>query len=365
MSKLSEWYKHKSGLRDFVERWKRPVFGLSAGALGGAGLGALGSLGSAASLGQGISTGAVVGGLAGASAGYQRTKEQQAKYAAREEREKQEASQRAGREKLDEIIAPYLPPEGTEDPTTYRPPGETPLPPEIVEPELGVAPDVTGGPVSPPPYIPAVQPDSTVPSPVTDQDPTAIPSVPEEMGNLDISGAAGRDVSTILDETERARQMQMDLWNQQQQMKAASRSELAELLNQQMERQYSEQVPGYLEDLNTRGLLRSSALGDRLAQERSRMGAGVNEQLALQAIQDQYGGIEGLGGIQESYLQGRQGALGRRFSLEDYARQMEASKALGQAVTPVTPYTGGGKSGTAQTGMAGAGLGMSLMQGKG
>jgi len=174
-----------------------------------------------------------------------------------------------------------------------------------------------------------------------------------------VSGPAGRDVGSIMDEAERARQMQMDLWNQQQTMRGTNREELANILNQQMERQYEEGLPDMYEDLNTRGLLRSSHLGESMAEERGRMSAGVNEQLALQNIQQQEGAIGGLGNIQNQYLQSRQGALGRRFSLEDYAQQIKASQLLGQAAAPIQPYTGGGKSGTAQAGMAGAGLGMS------
>ena len=40
-------------------------------------------------------------------------------------------------------------------------------------------------------------------------------------------------------------------------------------------------------------------------------------------------------GITESYLGGRGSALQREFSLEDFARQLEASKSLGAVVTPV------------------------------
>lgn len=347
---------YDKNLGQFVEDWKRPFTGAAAGL----GAGALASM--LPGVGAGAAAGLMAGGAtAGGAAGYQRTKQRQAQWAAAEDLRRQNEARAIAGDELGNIIDPYLPPdEGVpSEPTPYEPPG-TP-----------------GGPIMRPPVQPGQPPVSIEPSidPVTGQPvsggqsggagatgswpPVAIPGVTPGMGELDVSGPAGRDVGSIMDEAERARQMQMDLWNQQQQMRGTNREELANILNQQMERQYQEGLPDMYEDLNTRGLLRSSHLGESMAEEKSRMASGVNEQLALQAIQQQEGAIGGLGGIQNQYLQSRQGALGRRFSLEDYAQQMKASQLLGQAAAPIQPYTGGGKSGAAQAGMAGAGLGMS------
>ena len=340
MSKLSEFLKRQEGnvrgmydknLGSFVEKWKRPWMG--------AGLGAIGAI-----PGVGMPA-ALAASAAGIGMGYKRTKEREGQWAAAAEREQQEqARARAGADLQKGYIDPYLPGEGEGE--NYVLPGEQPnQTPVAVEPPID---PVTG------------QPQTGTPPANYEQ-----PGIRPDMGNLDVSGAAGRDVGSILDEAERARQMQTDLLTQQGVGREANRKQMAELLNQQMERQFSDQVPGYLEDLNTRGLLRSSALGDRLSTERARMGAGVNEQLAMQALRDSETGIQGMGGIQDQYLQSRQGAMGRRFSLEDYARQTQASKLLGQATAPITPYAGGGKSGTAQAGMAAAGLGLQASQGKG
>jgi phage gpG-like protein len=351
MSKLSRFLKRQESnvrglydknLGDFVEEWKRPVLGSALGMIPGAALTAFNPAMGAALIAS--------GGIAGGAAGYQRTKDREHEWAAAKDREAQAQAQRDAGGRLDEITDPFE--QGEPDPgDIYERPGQPVVEPPIDQP---VAP-----PGTPPPGVPApVQP------PV-DGPPIGIPAVPADMGNID-TGGPETGVGGILDEGERARQMQLELLQQQQQQKEAARAQLAEILNKQMERQFDEQRPEIYEDLNRRGLLRSTETGKALATERGRLSAGVNEQLALQGIQDMYGGIEGQGSILDQYLGGRQSAIGRRLSLADWQRQMAASKELGQAVAPIQPYSGGGKSGTAQAGMAGAGLGMQAAQlGKG
>jgi hypothetical protein len=326
---------------EFVNNWKRPLIGIGAGALGGIGVGAAGkALGASGMLANPATLG-IIGGLAGGAAGYSAKQRAAQKELAAKELERQNNDRANAGGRLDDILAPYLPTPGGDglrspgDPTsTYTPPVPT------------------GSPVAP------VAPVSPVASQPVDAG-LNIPVINPGMGNLNTGGAAGNDVKSILDEAERAKQAQLDLLNSQAGMKEKTRAELAKILNDQMERQFSDQMPAYLEDLNTRGLLRSSALGDRLATERSKMAAGVNEQLALQGITDQYGGIDALTGVSDQYLKARQSGLSRQFSLEDWARQMQASKELGSAVAPVTPYAGTGKGGMQdlQTGMSVAGLG--------
>lgn len=326
MSKFSSWYKNKSGLRNFVEEWKRPFVAGQGGALAGAAIGA--------AMGNPVA-GFMIGGAAGAGAGYAKTQRRKAEERAKKDLERQNNDKNAAAGRLDDIIAPYLPGQPTDG---TRSPGD---------------------------------PADSVYSPVTPTNPDMqpvdgglnLPVVNPGMGNLNTGGAAGQDVASILDEAERAKQLQLDLLNSQQGMRDKTRAELAQILNDQMDRQFNDQMPSYLEDLNTRGLLRSSALGDRLATERAKMAASVNEQLALQGITDQYGGIDALTGVNDQYLKSRQAGLSRRFSLEDWARQMQASKELGQAVTPVTPYSGNSKGGVQdlQTGMSIASLGKSGM----
>jgi hypothetical protein len=369
MSKLSKAWDN-SDIANFVNNWKRPLIGLAGGALGGAAIGGAGKLmGATGALGN-VGNMALLGGLAGGVAGYSAKQRKAAEEAAKRDQERQQAEKDKAGDNLGDIIAPYLPtnPSNPGIPTPYTPPG-TQNPPVSIEPSLPPTMDTPQGPmpVIPPqqPGLPPVQPAPVTQPPVDIYNPgddISAPTIRPDMGNLDVSGQGGVDIKKILDETERARQTQMDLWNQQQSMKDNARRSLAETLNSQMDRQFNDQMPSYLEDLNTRGLLRSSALGDRLSTERSKMAAGVNEQLALQAIQDQYGGAEGLTGITDQYLKGREGAMSRGFSLEDWARQMQASKELGQAATPITPYAGNSKGGMQdlQAGMSVASLGSSV-----
>ena len=321
---------------EFVDNWKRPLIGATAGALGGAGVGLLGQGAQATGMLANPGALAIIGGLAGGAAGYSAKQRKAAQELAAKDLERQNNDKANAGGRLDDILAPYLPQPGGDT----RSPG-----------------DPVGGTYTPPVATPVNPVQTPVSQPVDGG--LNLPAVNPGMGNLNTSGAAGQDVASILDEAERAKQVQLDLINSQQGMKDKTRAELAQLLNDQMERQFSDQMPAYLEDLNTRGLLRSSALGDRLATERSKMAAGVNEQLAMQGITDQYGGIDALTGVNDQYLKARQSGLSRQFSLEDWARQMQASKELGQAVSPVTPYSGNSKGGMQdlQTGMSVAGLG--------
>jgi len=319
MSDFNKWVGND--IANFVSRYRRPITGTLLGGAGGALLGAgLGSVTPALGAGTGAAWGGAMGGFGGLAAGYTRDQEKRAEERALMDKVRQETEKGRAGEELDAILDPYKP-----VPTTF--PEDPYVPPVAVNP--GVDPRTTG-------------------------DEATLPGLDPRLGNIPVGGGAGPDVQTIMDEAERAKQLQLDLSGQQSTSRNAARAALAEMLNAQMERQFSDQIPGYLEDLNSKGLLRSSALGDRLSTERSKMAAGVNEQLALQGIQDQYGSIGELTGIQDQYLGARQGALGRKFSLEDYARQVEASKLLGQAAAPVTPYSGGGKSGAGQAGLAGA-----------
>lgn len=136
-------------------------------------------------------------------------------------------------------------------------------------------------------------------------------------------------------------------------------SDLSNLLTQQAQTQYQRSLPGLYEDLNTRGLLRSSDLGNQMAAKEQQSYQDVANQLAQTQLgyNDQY--ITGLGNITNQYNSGVSSALQREQSLQDYANQVAASLKLGQAVTPVQPS---GKSNTsiASNAMGKAGAGASL-----
>lgn len=119
-------------------------------------------------------------------------------------------------------------------------------------------------------------------------------------------------------------------------------ADLSMLLTNQAKTQYERQLPGLYEDLNTRGLLRSSDLGNQMAMKQQQSYEDVAQQLAKQQLgyNDEY--ITGMGNIANQYNSGVGSALQREQSLQDFANQTAASLKLGQAVTPVQPS---GKSG--------------------
>ena len=355
MSDLSRFLKRQESnihglydknLRSFVDKWRRPVLGAAAGLAPGAAM-----LAGGPALAAMAPSVMAAGGLAGGAAGYQRTQEREDQWAAAREREQQERAQFQAGKDLEDGLEPFLPGEENPEDVYKGPPGNE-QPPIAIEPPLD-QPPVQG----PPPG--QVRP--PVEQPVLDQPsgPIGIPDIDPSMGNID-TGGSETGVGGILDEAERARKYQLDLINQQRTDKDTARAEMAAILNSQMDRQFDENKSGIYEDLNRRGMLRSTDTGRALAEERGRLSAGVNEQLGMQGIRDKYGSIDALTGVGDQYLGARQSGMQRKLSLEDWAREMKASKDLGRAVTPIQPYTGGGKSGSTQAGMAGAQLGLSL-----
>jgi len=302
---------YDKNLRSLVEEYKRPVLGMAAGA----GLSLIPGVGLPMAM------------MAGGGLGYARTEQRK-----KEEKEARamEAAQRAREQaegELREINDPYLQiPDrpGEQPPPSFHPelPGDPTAPP-------GETPPYTPGPVSPvDPGIGGIRPGDT---------------------------GSALDEKKLIQEAELQRQLQLEQWEQANALRAQYQQELAQTLQSQMDRQFQESLPGMYEDLNTRGLLRSSALGDRMSTEQSKLAARTNEQLALQAIQDQYGSLGQLGGIHDQYGQARYGAIDRRFSMEDYARQIEASLKMGQAMTPMQQYSGGNSKAGAQATMMGLG----------
>lgn len=289
MSKLSKLYK-KTGLRKFVEDWKRPALGAALGAAGGLVPG----------VGPALLASLVAG---GGIAGYTRTKEKKAKQdAANYQIAQQQSKDKAGDE-LDD----YLDMIGGGGPQVN--PGVTPPVP---------------GPNIHPSYNPVTNP---------------IPG-----GGLTPTGSqASLDAQKLLEEANFQRDQQLQGQTDRAGQRRQYLDELSGLLNQQSEREFTESLPGLYEDLNTRGLLRSSALGESMSKEKSKMAARINEQIAMQGLQDRMAGVGELGGIEDQYLKSRYGAMNRQMSLEDFVRQTEASKLLGMATAPITPAVPSGK----------------------
>lgn len=178
---------------------------------------------------------------------------------------------------------------------------------------------------------------------------------------------AGRDVQKLIAEAELQKSLNKQAYDSQATQRKQYLSELSDLLIKQQQAQLNDQMPGIYEDLNTRGLLRSSALGEKVGLEASKLARQTSEQLALQGLTDRNNALSQSGKIEDQYLAGRNAAIQRGFSVEDFNRQADLSREIGTAVTPVAQNGGkggqalggalGGASIGANFGPAGAGIG--------
>jgi len=147
-------------------------------------------------------------------------------------------------------------------------------------------------------------------------------------------GDAQGDVERLVAEAELQKNLSQQTLQSQYQARSKYLTDLSGLLQQQQSQQLTQALPGVYEDLNTRGLLRSSALGNELGQRQAALAQETSNQLAKQGLSysDQY--TSGLGNIENTYLGARNAALSRRFSLEDLGTNIQASKDLGFALQP-------------------------------
>lgn len=167
---------------------------------------------------------------------------------------------------------------------------------------------------------------------------------------------AGRDVQKLIAEAELQKSLNKQAYDSQADQRKQYLSELSDLLIKQQQAQLNDQMPGIYEDLNTRGLLRSSALGEKVGLEASKLARQTSEQLALQGLTDRNNALTQSGKIEDQYLAGRNAAIQRGFSVEDFNRQAALSREIGTAVTPVSQN--GGKGGQALSGaLGGASIG--------
>jgi hypothetical protein len=211
-------------------------------------------------------------------------------------------------------------------------------------------------------------PDAGIPTPVDgpfmptpiDRDNPPLPGLPPDSigGIVQTGGQASTDQNRLLAEADLQRQMGIDFAGSQATSRDQMLREYADLISQQQNRILDENTPGLYEDLNTRGLLRSSELGNALGRERGKAASILQEQIGLQGLQDRGVNLSELQGVQNQYQQGRYGAIQRGMSLEDYARQVEAAKLTGQALAPIPQATPSAKGGSAlQGGIGGATVG--------
>lgn len=172
---------------------------------------------------------------------------------------------------------------------------------------------------------------------------------------------AGQDEGKLLAEAELAKTLRQQSFDTRSASRKKYLEELGATLQKQQSAALNDQMPGIYEDLNTRGLLRSSALGEKVGLEATKLARQTSEQLALQGITDRGGELNELSAMEEAYLGSREGAMGRRFSLEDFSRQVTAGQKLGYASQPVAPSQKGAKGSAAlQGGLGGAATGATV-----
>ncbi len=182
---------------------------------------------------------------------------------------------------------------------------------------------------------------------------SASPNNPGPNGGLVTNGSqASQDAGQIANEAA----LQQQLSTQSQQGVTAQRAnylqDLTGVLNQNVQNQLNDQAPGIYEDLNSRGLLRSSALGNSMATAAKSLTANTTNQLEQQAIAGETADLGNDTTIQNTYNQGRNSALQRQFSVEDYNNQIAAGKSLGDQYANIKPQTPSTKAQGTQTAAA-------------
>lgn len=116
--------------------------------------------------------------------------------------------------------------------------------------------------------------------------------------------------------------------------------ELAQILATQQKGQLMDTVPALAEQANLKGIFRSTGLGNAISQEQARLARDTSAELSKYNLANEVDRIAELQGAEGNLLSGRQGALGRQFSLEDYANQAEMGLAMGEAGSTQTQPIG-------------------------
>lgn len=178
-----------------------------------------------------------------------------------------------------------------------------------------------------------------------------------------VGGEAGRDEARLLAEAELQKKLGLEGADASQAERSRMLQEYSDLIASQQNRLFDENAPGIYEDLNTRGLLRSSELGNAFGREKAKAASILQENVGLQGLKDREARISDIGGVNDQYLQGRYGAIQRGMSLEDFVRQTKAAQLTGQALAPLPQAAPSSKGGTAA--MIGAGANVATaMKGK-
>lgn len=192
-----------------------------------------------------------------------------------------------------------------------------------------------------PPITPGVGVDGTITG--------GVPSGGITGGNT----APGVDERKLLDEANFADQLRQNTMTGNKTKQDQYMTDIAALLQKQQDATFKQMSPDIYEDLNTRGLLRSSALGDRMAKEAAILAGQTSTRLG------ELGLTQGLENLKQNttntaaHIADRGSAIGRRFSLEDFAMQLDAAQRLGSNTVPGVARGGGkGSAGDVITGAA-------------
>jgi len=191
---------------------------------------------------------------------------------------------------------------------------------------------------------------------------TADPNVPPPYGGLrQDNSAPAQDAYKIANEA--ALQQQLSVKAQQE--RAATRQkylgDLSNILLEQQNASMNEAAPSIYEDLNSRGLLHSSDLGNQMSTKLKELQGVTTREMARYGIDANTQDLTDLKGIQDNYNLARDSALNRQFSMEDYERQVRTGQMMGEAyanLKPAAPNKGkAALSGAAGGSAAGAPLG--------
>jgi len=232
----------------------------------------------------------------------------------------------------------------------------------------GVVPG-TPQPGTTPGTVPSVPQPGTTPGAVTPTNQTGTspvftgnPNNPAPDGGLRTDGSsAAADAAKIAQEAALQQQLAVQAANERAGKRKTYLNDLSSLITQQNNQILSEKSPYIQEELNAKGLLRSSELGNAIAREQRGLAEQSANALGQAGLQAEQQDLTDFKEIQNAYNQARDSALGRQFSMEDYERQVRTGRELGDQyaqLKPNAPSKGkAGLSGAATGAVAGAGLG--------
>lgn len=176
-----------------------------------------------------------------------------------------------------------------------------------------------------------------------------------------IQESSGQDYDALLAEAELQRKTQGEGATSRKTQREQMLNEYADLMSARQQELISEDLPGLYEDLNSRGLMRSSALGQAVSKRQQESASELTNMIGQQALSDRSAYLGETASIEDQYNQGRYGALNRKMSVQDFGRSAEASKIVGQALQPQQPATPSAKGGSALQGaLGGAAAGATL-----